>query len=145
SEHTAPGLGDGGAHCGAICDASFPTYLLTHWARDRKRGEQLPLEFLVKRQTRDTAVLAGFLDRGLIQPGMKADINVIDFDNLSIRPPEIIYDLPTGARRLIQKAEGYRYTVKAGKVTFEDGESTGEFPGHLVRGQQPAPVAQAAE
>lgn len=145
SEHTAPGLGDGGAHCGAICDASFPTYLLTHWARDRKRGEQLPLEFLVKRQTRDTAELAGLLDRGLIRPGMKADINVIDFDKLSIRPPEITYDLPTGARRLIQKAEGYRYTVKAGQVTFEDGESTGEFPGHLVRGQQPAPVAQAAE
>lgn len=145
SEHTAPGLGDGGAHCGAICDASFPTYLLTHWARDRKRGEQLPLEFVVKRQTRDTAVLAGFLDRGLIQPGMKADINVIDFDQLSIRPPEIIYDLPTGARRLIQKAEGYRYTIKAGNVTFEDGESTGEFPGHLLRGQQPAPMAQAAE
>ncbi|MDO9458510.1 MAG: amidohydrolase family protein [Alphaproteobacteria bacterium] len=145
STYTAPGLGDGGAHCGAICDASFPTYMLTHWARDRSRGEQLPLEFLVKRQTRDTAELAGFLDRGLLKPGMKADVNVIDFDRLTLRPPHIVHDLPTGARRLVQKAEGYKYTIVSGKVTFEDGESTGEFPGRLVRGQQPAPALRAAE
>ncbi len=145
STYTAPGLGDGGAHCGAICDASFPTYMLTHWARDRSRGEQLPLEFLVKRQTRDTAELAGFLDRGLLKPGMKADVNVIDFDRLTLQPPHIVHDLPTGARRLVQKAEGYKYTIVSGKVTFEDGESTGEFPGRLVRGQQPAPALRAAE
>ncbi|MCK9991808.1 MAG: hypothetical protein Dbin4_00328 [Alphaproteobacteria bacterium] len=145
SSYTTPGLGDGGAHCGAICDASFPTYMLTHWARDRSRGEQLPLEFLVKRQTRDTAELAGFLDRGLLQPGMKADVNIIDFDRLSLRPPEIAHDLPTGARRLVQKAIGYKYTIVSGKVTFEDGESTGVFPGRLVRGQQPAPALRAAE
>jgi N-acyl-D-aspartate/D-glutamate deacylase len=145
SDYTTPGLGDGGAHCGAICDASFPTYMLTHWARDRNRGEQLPLEFLVKRQTRDTAELAGFLDRGLLRPGMKADVNVIDFDRLGLRPPEIVHDLPTGARRLVQKATGYAYTIVSGKVTFENGESTGEFPGRLVRGQQPAPALRAAE
>lgn len=140
SPHTVFGLGDGGAHCSVICDASFPTTHLTHWARDRTRGEKLPLEYLVKRQTQDTARLAGFLDRGVIAPGMKADINVIDFDNLTLGAPHIVFDLPAGGKRLIQKAVGYKYTIVSGQITFKDGESTGALPGRLVRGRQAAPV-----
>jgi N-acyl-D-aspartate/D-glutamate deacylase len=138
--NSVPGLGDGGAHVSFISDASFPTYLLTHWARDRQRGERLPLEFLVKRQTRDTAELVGFLDRGLLAPGMKADVNVIDFDALTIRRPEMRYDLPAGGKRLVQKAEGYRYTIVSGEVVMEDGQPTGANPGRLIRGAQPAPA-----
>jgi len=138
-EHTVPGLGDGGAHCGMICDGSFPTFLLTHWARDRRRGERLPLEWLVKRQTADTAALVGLRDRGRIAPGCQADLNLIDPDALAIRAPEIVRDLPAGGRRLIQRADGYRATVQRGVVTFEDGESTGALPGRLVRGAQPSP------
>jgi N-acyl-D-aspartate/D-glutamate deacylase len=139
--HTVPGLGDGGAHVSFISDASFPTYLLTHWGRDRTRGEKLPLELLVKRQTRDTAELVGFLDRGLLAPGMKADLNVIDFDALSIRKPEMRYDLPAGGKRLVQRARGYRYTIVSGVVVMQNDEPTGENPGALVRGAQPAPGA----
>jgi N-acyl-D-aspartate/D-glutamate deacylase len=139
-EHSVPGLGDGGAHVSFISDASFPTYLLTHWARDRQRGERLPLEFLVKRQTRDTAEIVGFLDRGLLAPGMKADVNVIDFDALMIRRPEMRYDLPAGGKRLIQRVDGYRYTIVSGEVVMEDGEPTGANPGRLIRGAQPAPA-----
>lgn len=135
-----PGLGDGGAHLGLICDVSFPTYLLSHWGRDRTRGEGLPIEWLVKRQSRDTAVWVGLEDRGLLAPGMKADVNVIDFDALGPREPEIVHDLPTGARRLIQRANGYRQTLVGGKVVMEEGEHTGELPGGLVRGAQPAPA-----
>jgi N-acyl-D-aspartate/D-glutamate deacylase len=139
--HAVPGLGDGGAHVSFISDASFSTYLLTHWARDRKRGETLPVEFVVKRQSRDTAELVGFLDRGLLAPGMKADLNVIDFDGLKLTRPEMRYDLPAGGKRLIQKAEGYRYTIVSGEIVLEDGEPTGATPGKLVRGAQPAPMA----
>lgn len=145
SPHTAFGLGDGGAHCSVICDASFPTTHLIHWGRDRTRGEKLPLEYLVKRQTQDTAKLVGFLDRGVIAPGMKADLNVIDFDNLTLGAPHIVFDLPAGGQRLIQKASGYKYTIVSGEVTFVDGESTGALPGRLLRGQQLAPALKAAQ
>jgi N-acyl-D-aspartate/D-glutamate deacylase len=141
--HTVPGLGDGGAHVSFISDASFSTYLLTHWARDRKRGETLPIEFIVKRQCRDTAELVGFLDRGLLEPGMKADLNIIDFEGLKLTKPEMRYDLPAGGKRLVQKAEGYRYTIVSGEVVLEDGKPTGATPGQLVRGAQPAPAPSA--
>ena len=110
--------------------------MLTHWARDRKRGEKLPLELLVKRQSRDTAELVGFLDRGLLAPGMKADLNVIDFDALSLRRPEMRYDLPTGAKRLVQAADGYHTTIVSGEIVLEQGEHSGALPGQLVRGAQ---------
>jgi N-acyl-D-aspartate/D-glutamate deacylase len=139
--HSVPGLGDGGAHVSFISDASFSTYLLTHWARDRKRGETLPVEFIIKRQCRDTAELVGFLDRGLIEPGMKADLNVIDFEGLKLTKPEMRYDLPAGGKRLVQKAEGYRYTIVSGEIILEDGTPTGATPGKLVRGAQPAPAS----
>ena len=135
---TVPGLGDGGAHVSFISDGSFPTYLLTHWARDRKRGEGLPLEWLVKRQTRDTAELVGLRDRGLLVPGLRADVNVIDFDALRVRRPEMQYDLPAGGKRLVQRADGYRMTFVAGEVIQEDGETTGALPGKLVRGARDA-------
>ena len=130
------GLGDGGAHCGAICDASIPTFMLTHWVKGRARGERLPLEFVVKRQTRDTALLYGFADRGLIRPGLKADINVIDLDHLSIPAPHMVHDLPAQGRRLVQEARGYTAILKSGQVTFENGEDTGARPGGLLRGPQ---------
>jgi N-acyl-D-aspartate/D-glutamate deacylase len=134
-------LSDGGAHCGLICDASVPTFLLTHWVRDRHRGERIPLEQIVESQTRRTARFYGMQDRGVLEPGMKADLNVIDFDALHIHPPEMVYDLPASGKRLIQKIEGYRYTVQSGEVTFEDGQPTGALPGKLIRGPQPAPSA----
>jgi len=137
---TVVGLGDGGAHCGIICDAGTPTFLLTHWVRDRRRGERLPLEFIVRRQTRETAELYGLLDRGALAPGLKADVNVIDFDALALAPPEMVFDLPAGGRRLVQTARGYRATVKSGAVVFEDGVPTGALPGRLVRGPQAAPA-----
>jgi N-acyl-D-amino-acid deacylase len=129
-------LSDGGAHCGIICDASIPTYLLTHWVRDRKRGPRLALEDIVEKQTRRTAEFYGLRDRGVVAPGMKADLNVIDFDALRLHPPHMVYDLPANGRRLVQKIEGYRYTICGGAVTFEDGEPTGAMPGKLIRGPQ---------
>ena len=137
---TVPGLSDGGAHYGFICDASFPTYLLTHWARDRTRGEKLPLADLVKWQTQDTAAVVGLHDRGVLKPGYKADINLIDFDNLKLRAPAIVRDLPAGGRRLSQQADGYRATIVSGVVTYLDGKPTGAYPGKLVRGAQTAPA-----
>jgi N-acyl-D-aspartate/D-glutamate deacylase len=132
--HTVPGLGDAGAHVGLICDGSFPTFLLSHWGRGRTRGEKLPIEWLVKSQTHDTAALVGLRDRGRLAPGMKADLNLIEWDALGVRRPEIVFDLPAGGRRLVQRATGYRATVVSGEVTFEDGEPTGALPGRLVRG-----------
>jgi N-acyl-D-aspartate/D-glutamate deacylase len=132
-------LADGGAHCGLICDASAPTYLLAYWARDRRRGERLPLEYVVHRQSRHTAALYGLDDRGALTPGMKADVNVIDFERLGIRAPEMVFDLPASGRRLVQQATGYRATVKSGVVIFEDGQPTGAMPGGLLRGPQAAP------
>jgi N-acyl-D-aspartate/D-glutamate deacylase len=140
---TALGLSDGGAHCGAICDASMPTYMLTHWVRDRSRGERLPIEFAVKRQTSDTAKFYGLHDRGVLAPGMKADVNVIDLEGLKLHPPQMVFDLPAGGRRLIQRADGYKYTVVSGEVTFQDGKPTEAMPGKLIRGPQPAPHTPA--
>ena len=133
------GLSDGGAHCGLICDASMPTFLLTHWVRDRDRGERIGLEEIVERQTRRTASFYGMEDRGVLEPGMKADVNVIDFERLHIHAPEMVYDLPAEGKRLIQKVDGYRFTIVSGEVIYEDGKPTGALPGKLVRGPQPAP------
>ncbi len=129
-------LSDGGAHCGVICDASAPSYLLTYWARDRTRGARLPLEFVVKLQTRDTALAYGLHDRGLLAPGMLADLNVIDFARLHLHAPEAVHDLPAAGRRLVQRVDGYRATLKRGQVTYRDGAVTGALPGRLVRGPQ---------
>ena len=128
------GLSDGGAHCGMICDASYPTFLLTHWARDRHRGEKLPLEYVVRKQCHDTAELFGLGDRGTIEVGKKADINVIDMDALTLHAPQMVYDLPAGGRRLMQRASGYAATIVSGVVTRLDGVDTGARPGRLVRG-----------
>jgi N-acyl-D-aspartate/D-glutamate deacylase len=140
--HTVPGLGDGGAHLGTICDASFPTTLLALWGRDRDRG-RLDLPYLVRQHTRDTARTVGLADRGVLAPGYRADLNVIDFDALVARRPEMRHDLPAGGRRLVQQAEGYVATVAAGQVTYENGEAAGPLPGRLVRGPQPAPTGGA--
>jgi N-acyl-D-aspartate/D-glutamate deacylase len=135
------GLSDGGAHCGLICDASMPTFLLTHWVRDRQRGDRIALEDVVERQTRRTARLYGMEDRGVLAPGMKADVNVIDFDALHIHTPEMVYDLPADGKRLVQKIDGYKYTIQSGEITYADGTPTGALPGKLVRGPQRAPTA----
>jgi N-acyl-D-aspartate/D-glutamate deacylase len=136
---TVPGLGDGGAHVGTICDASFVTTLLTHWGRDRKDG-RFELPYLVQQHCRDTARTVGLEDRGVLAPGYRADVNVIDFDNLRLSPPEIHHDLPAGGRRLLQPVSGYKHTIVAGVETYRDGEATGALPGRLVRGAQPAPA-----
>jgi N-acyl-D-aspartate/D-glutamate deacylase len=133
---SVPGLSDGGAHCGIICDASFPTYLLTHWTRDRKRGEKLSIPFVVAAQSRKTALSVGLYDRGVIAPGYKADVNVIDYDNLHLHPPKVHYDLPVGGRRLLQQVDGYEATIVSGHITRRAGSATGARPGRLVRGAQ---------
>ncbi len=138
--YTICGIGDAGAHVGTICDASYPTYLLTHWARDRSRGEGLPLEFLVHKQTRDNALAYGLADRGLLAPGYRADINIVDFDALGVGRPELVYDLPSGGKRLIQRSNGYRHTFVAGTEVSADGQFTGARPGRLVRGAQADPA-----
>ncbi len=138
--HTVVGLSDGGAHVGHISDISFSTFLLTYWGRDRPEGP-LDVSWLIKRMTGDTADMVGLCDRGVIAPGYKADINVIDLDRLSIGRPYTVYDLPMGAKRLLQKAEGYVATIVAGQPVYRDGEATGALPGRLVRGAQPAPAA----
>jgi N-acyl-D-amino-acid deacylase len=139
------GLSDGGAHCGVIADAGMPTFILTHWARDRVKGEKFPLEFLVRKLTSDTARAYGLHDRGELRPGLLADLNVIDFEALRLYRPEAVNDLPAGGRRLVQRVDGYRYTIKSGEVTFEDGRHTGALPGGLVRGGREARILQAAE
>ena len=128
------GLSDGGAHCGLICDASYPTFLLTHWARDRHRGPKFSLEYVVRKQTMDTATLFGLSDRGVIQVGKKADLNVIDMDALRLGVPKMVHDLPAGGRRLLQGATGYDATIVNGVVTRRNGVDTGARPGRLVRG-----------
>jgi len=133
-DHVIPGLSDGGAHVAFISDASFPTFLFSYWGRDRVDG-RMELHDLVRRQTREPARFAGLLDRGVLAPGMKADINVIDFANLALERPTMVVDLPAGGRRLMQKARGYAATVKAGQITYRNGEATGALPGGLVRGQ----------
>jgi N-acyl-D-aspartate/D-glutamate deacylase len=139
-DRTIPGLSDGGAHVSFISDASFPTFLLTHWCRDRSRGERLPLEFIVKRQTQDTARHVGWLDRGVVGSGYLADLNVIDLEGLTLHAPKMIHDLPAGGKRLMQSVDGYVATVKRGQVSFEHGQPTDALPGALQRGAQPAPA-----
>jgi N-acyl-D-amino-acid deacylase len=130
---TLSGLSDGGAHVGSVVDASMPTYLLTHWARDRKRGPRLPLEMVVKAQTSETADFFGFTDRGQLVPGLRADVNLIDHEGLRIHTPHLVNDLPAGGKRLIQGVDGYVATIVAGQTIFENGEHTGALPGRLVR------------
>lgn len=137
-------LSDGGAHCGTICDAASPTFLLQHWVRDRKRGT-IPLELAIKRQCRDTAVLYGLEDRGLLKPGYLADLNVIDLNRLKLGKPWLAFDLPAAGKRLLQKAEGYDATIKSGQVTFRNGVLQAARPGRVIRGPQRAPRAMAAE
>jgi N-acyl-D-aspartate/D-glutamate deacylase len=140
---TLSGLSDGGAHVGMICDGSFPTFMLTHWTRDRTRGARFSLAEIIKMQTNDTAAWIGLADRGRLAPGLRADINVIDHANLALHAPEVVYDLPGGGRRLIQRASGYAATIVAGQVTYRNGVPTGALPGRLLRG--PQPMALAAE
>lgn len=138
------GLGDGGAHYGLICDSSYPTFVLSHWARDRK-GRKLNIEQAVRAMTSHPASIIGLNDRGVIAPGYKANINVIDHDRLKLHAPEIVDDLPGGGRRLDQRASGYRYMLVAGDIVTRDDEPTGVLPGRLVRGRQAAPAhARAA-
>lgn len=138
--HTVPGLGDAGAHCTMICDASFPTWMLQFWGRDVADDQRFALEWIVKQQAHDTAQTVGLDDRGSLQPGMRADINLIDLDALAVGVPEMLRDLPADGKRLVQRANGYRSTIVAGTVVMNDGVPTGELPGRLVRGAQPAPM-----
>jgi N-acyl-D-amino-acid deacylase len=144
TDDTVNSLSDGGAHCGTICDAASPTFMLQHWVRDRD-GKRITLENAVKRQCRDTAVLYGLHDRGVIAPGYLADINVIDFEKVKLGKPWLAFDLPASGKRLLQKADGYVCTIKSGEVTFRDGAYLGVHPGRLIRGPQRAPAAVAAE
>lgn len=132
------GLGDGGAHCGTICDGSYPTFMLTHWVRDRTRGERLPLPAVVKWLSYDTARAVGLEDRGLIAPGYKADLNLFDLNRLHLHAPEVAHDLPSGGRRLVQRADGYAATIVSGTIVYRSGVPTGLLPGRLVRGPQAA-------
>jgi len=144
--NTLIGLGDGGAHVGILSDASAITYMLSHWTRDRTRGARLPLAWAIKRLTSDNARAIGLNDRGVIRRGAKADVNVIDYDRLGIRAPEVVYDLPSGGRRLIQRTDGYVATLVSGQIVTREGQPTGALPGRLVRGPQAGPtLAEAAE
>jgi N-acyl-D-aspartate/D-glutamate deacylase len=134
------GLGDGGAHCGTICDGSYPTFMLTHWVRDRTRGERVSLSQVVKWLSHDPACVVGLMDRGLIAAGYKADLNLFDPSRLHLHAPEVAHDLPSGGRRLVQRADGYSATIVGGVVVHRDGRPTGALPGRLVRGPQAAPV-----
>ena len=139
SDDCVNSLSDGGAHCGTICDAAATTFMLQHWVRDRD-GTRLPLEHAIKRQCHDTASMYGLEDRGKLAPGLLADINVIDMEALSLNLPTVAFDLPAGGRRLLQTAEGYEVTIKSGRVTFRQGVKTGDYPGRVIRGPQPAPA-----
>jgi N-acyl-D-aspartate/D-glutamate deacylase len=141
---TLSALGDAGAHVGMICDGSTPTFMLSHWARDRRRGPRFALEEVVRMQTSATAAAVGLNDRGRIEAGLRADINLIDFDRLRLRAPELAYDMPAGGKRLIQRADGYVATIVAGEITYRDGVATGALPGRLIRGARPAPARLAA-
>ena len=136
--NTVPGLSDGGAHVGTISDASFPTTLLAHWGRDRTRG-RIDLPLLVARQCRATAEAVGLLDRGIVAPGYRADLNVVDPATVRVRRPQMVADLPAGGHRLLQGADGYLHTFVAGTETYAGGQATGARPGRLIRGAQPDP------
>jgi N-acyl-D-aspartate/D-glutamate deacylase len=140
-DRTVLSLGDGGAHCGLICDASLTTFMLSHWVRGRTRGPRVPLEQAIQRMTRHTARLYGLRDRGVVAPGYKADLNLIDPERIELRRPEMAYDLPGGARRLLQRADGYCATLVSGEVVMQDGEPTDARPGQLLRGERPPPRA----
>jgi N-acyl-D-aspartate/D-glutamate deacylase len=131
--NTLVGLGDGGAHVGIMCDATATSYTLTHWTRDRGRGSLFPVAWAVKRLTSDNAREMGLSDRGVLKPGLKADLNVLDYDNMRLRRPEVVYDLPAGGKRLIQRTEGFDATVVSGETVYRHGEPTGALPGRLVR------------
>ena len=135
------GLSDGGAHCGVLVDAGVPTYMLSYFTRDRVRGPKLPLEFVVHKLTQDSAQVYGLDDRGVIAPGYKADLNLIDYEALHLERPEMVYDLPANGKRLVQKAKGYRMTINSGKITYENGVHTGALPGKLIRGGKTGPAA----
>jgi N-acyl-D-aspartate/D-glutamate deacylase len=135
SDDCVNSLSDGGAHCGTICDAAASTYMLQHWVRDRQ-GRRLSLEYAVQRQCRDTARLYGLNDRGVIEPGYLADLNIIDLDAIKLGEPWVAADLPAGGKRLLQKADGYVATIKSGVVTFRNGVMQGPTPGGLIRGPQ---------
>ncbi len=132
--NTLLGLGDGGAHVGIMCDATATSYTLTHWTRDRARGGLFPVAWIVKRLTADNARAVGLMDRGLVRRGMKADLNILDYDRLRLRSPEIVHDLPAGGKRLVQRTEGFEATIVSGEVVYRHGEATGALPGRLVRG-----------
>ena len=138
------GLSDGGAHCGVIADAGMPTFILTHWGRDRTRGDKMEVEAIVQSLTSDTANAYGMFDRGLLQVGKIADINIIDFERLRLFRPEAIFDLPTGGRRLVQRVEGYEATIKSGTVIFRNGDHTGALPGRLIRRRKEKPPTSIA-
>jgi N-acyl-D-aspartate/D-glutamate deacylase len=139
------GLSDGGAHCTSIVDSGVPTYMLTHWSRDRARGPKLPVEMLIKRQTSETADFFGLSDRGRLVPGLRADVNLIDYDRLQVQKPELVHDMPAKGRRFVQKVDGYEATFVAGTQIFEHGEHTGALPGRLVRAGRDAQALHAAE
>jgi N-acyl-D-aspartate/D-glutamate deacylase len=139
------GLSDGGAHCTSIIDAGVPSYMLTHWGRDRTRGPKLRLEHLVKRQTSETANFFGLSDRGRLAPGLRADVNLIDFEGMRMQKPEIVHDMPANGRRFVQRVTGYEATLVAGQPIFERGEHTGSLPGKLVRAGQVGHALAAAE
>lgn len=139
------GLGDGGAHCGTICDGSAPTFMLTHWGRDRRRGERLSLPWIVKALSHDTATAIGLEDRGLVTPGGKADLNVLDLDRLRLHPPAVACDLPSGGRRLVQRADGYVATIVSGTVVYREGTRTGALPGRLVRGPRKVHIRKGSQ
>ena len=135
---TIVGLGDGGAHVGILCDASAIGTMLTHWTRDRTRGPKVSIPWAVRRITRDSAFAIGLRDRGVVATGYKADLNVIDYDNLRLSMPEVVYDLPSGGRRLVQRSTGYDATIVSGVPVYRNGEATGALPGRLIRGARSA-------
>jgi N-acyl-D-amino-acid deacylase len=139
------GLSDGGAHCTSVVDSGLPTFMLTHWSRDRSRGPKLPLEAMIKRQTSETADFFGLTDRGRLAPGLRADVNVIDYDRLQVQKPELVHDMPANGRRFVQKVDGYEMTIAAAAPIFERGEHTGALPGRLIRAGRDAEVLHAAE
>ena len=139
------GVSDGGAHCGLICDASMPTTNLSHWARDRSAGNKIPLELIIRKQTKDTAETYGLFDRGEIKTGMIADINIIDFEKLNVSLPKMIFDLPKGGKRLVQESFGYLATIKSGDVVYEKGQATGTLPGQVIRGKQTSEAKDTKE